>query len=107
MLKLAIFELNFTFDNDNYVNKLSIWTAYYIFCLAWGFSKMLAVPHRQQAKKSNYLQNEKINKIFILGCYKILKLMDMGYEELLYILIYYFFEHTHNIHFTIFSHRFY
>ncbi|PEG13101.1 hypothetical protein CN544_19165 [Bacillus toyonensis] len=78
MIKLAIFELNFTFDNDNYVNKLSIWTAYYIFCLAWGFSKMLAVPHRQQAKKSNYLQNEKINKIFILGCYKILKLMDMA-----------------------------
>jgi len=38
---------------------------------------MLAVPHRHQAKKSNYLQNEKINKIFILGYYKILKLMDM------------------------------
>ncbi len=36
--------------NDNYVNKLSIWAAYFIFCLAWLFSEMLTVPHARQAK---------------------------------------------------------
>ncbi|PFI43237.1 hypothetical protein COI73_28970 [Bacillus cereus] len=33
-----------TSANDNYVNKLSIWAAYFIFCLAWFFSEMLAIP---------------------------------------------------------------
>ncbi|MED0963117.1 MULTISPECIES: hypothetical protein [Bacillus cereus group] len=33
----------FTTINENYVNKLSIWTAYYIFGLAYIFVKMLAV----------------------------------------------------------------
>ncbi|MDO6632804.1 hypothetical protein Q4580_23580, partial [Bacillus thuringiensis] len=28
-------------------NKLSIWTAYFIFCLAWFFSEMLAVPQKE------------------------------------------------------------
>ncbi|MEX0135146.1 hypothetical protein MRBLBA71_001721 [Bacillus nitratireducens] len=32
--------------------------------LSVGFSEMLAVPHRQQAKKSKYPQNEKISRFF-------------------------------------------
>ncbi|PDZ74489.1 hypothetical protein CN568_26465 [Bacillus pseudomycoides] len=47
--------------NDNYVNELSIWVAYFIFCLAWVFSKMLALPHRYQVKKLIMPQNEKIS----------------------------------------------
>ncbi len=34
----------FTSNNEFYVNKLPIWTAYCIFGLAWFFSEMLAVP---------------------------------------------------------------
>ncbi|WP_232293925.1 hypothetical protein, partial [Bacillus cereus] len=37
LIKLAIFELNVTFDNDNYVNKLSIWAAYFIFPHSLGY----------------------------------------------------------------------
>ncbi|MCU5093055.1 hypothetical protein OCD93_27915, partial [Bacillus toyonensis] len=33
----------FTSAFENYVNKLSIWIAYCIFCLAWVFSEMLAI----------------------------------------------------------------
>ncbi len=36
----------------NSVNKPSIWAAYCIFCLAWGFSEMLAVPLKQTTKKN-------------------------------------------------------
>ncbi len=43
-------------DNDNYLNELSIWAAYCIFCLAWFFSEMLAVPHAHQLKNSLYPQ---------------------------------------------------
>ncbi|MGE7874992.1 hypothetical protein ACQKOJ_26735, partial [Bacillus paramycoides] len=47
-----------TSANDNYVNELSIWSAYCIFCLAWFFSKMLAVPHAHQANETGYPQNK-------------------------------------------------
>lgn len=46
----------------NYVNKLSIWTAYFIFCLAWFFSEMLAVPHAHQLKNENKM-NFRSNKL--------------------------------------------
>ncbi|MFD0769304.1 hypothetical protein ACFQZ1_10520, partial [Bacillus sp. CGMCC 1.60114] len=52
-----------TFYIENYVNELSKWMAYFIFCLAWFFSKMLAVPHRHQVKKYIVPQNEKTNRI--------------------------------------------
>ncbi|OJD62318.1 hypothetical protein BAU27_11635 [Bacillus sp. NH11B] len=44
----------FITDKINYVNEMSIWTSYCMFCLAWVFSKMLAVSHRYQANKSKY-----------------------------------------------------
>ncbi|PES96639.1 hypothetical protein CN491_08680 [Bacillus cereus] len=47
--KTSLFFL--TSNNENYVNELSIWAAYYIFCLAWGFSKMLAIPMRIKPRK--------------------------------------------------------
>ncbi|PHE40472.1 hypothetical protein COI47_29765, partial [Bacillus pseudomycoides] len=40
------------------LNELSIWTAYCIFCLAWVFSKTLAVPHANQANILKCPQNE-------------------------------------------------
>ncbi|PGV54484.1 hypothetical protein COD94_29535 [Bacillus cereus] len=47
-------------DNDNYVNELSIWAAYCIFCLAWVFSTMLAIPHHRQANKTSIKSNTRI-----------------------------------------------
>lgn len=46
--------------NENYVNKLSIWAAYCIFCLAWGFSEMLAISHIHQLKNFITPKNKKI-----------------------------------------------
>ncbi|TBX38560.1 hypothetical protein E0M35_29185 [Bacillus thuringiensis] len=44
--------------NENYVNELSIWTAHCIFCLAWFFFEMLAIPHAHQVKILLHPQNE-------------------------------------------------
>ncbi|QWG36919.1 hypothetical protein EXW31_29885 (plasmid) [Bacillus mycoides] len=44
-------------------------------------------PHHNQAKKSKYPKTRKLAspgekvQFFILGCYKIFKLMDMGYRQ--------------------------
>ncbi|WP_207621838.1 hypothetical protein, partial [Bacillus mycoides] len=44
-------------------------------------------PHHNQAKKSKYPKTRKLAspgekvQFFILGCYKIFKLMDMGYRH--------------------------
>ncbi|PDZ37840.1 hypothetical protein CN520_29255 [Bacillus cereus] len=50
-----------TANNENYVNKLSIWAAYFIFCLTWFFSKILAVSHAHQPKVFNYPHNKNFN----------------------------------------------
>ncbi|EDZ49044.1 hypothetical protein BCAH1134_C0407 (plasmid) [Bacillus cereus AH1134] len=35
-------------NNDNYVNKLSIWAAYFIFCLAWVYFRNAdGTPHKE------------------------------------------------------------
>ncbi|PFI75175.1 hypothetical protein COI83_30210 [Bacillus cereus] len=74
-----------TLDNDNYVNELSIWAAHCIFCLAWYFSKMLAVSHHYQANKSKYSKTKKLTsscenfQFFCFGMIKILKLMDVWF----------------------------
>jgi hypothetical protein len=51
-----------TSNNENYVNELSKWTAHFIFCLAWFFSEMLAVPHAHQLKK--YIKPQNKNFIY-------------------------------------------
>ncbi|PGE92058.1 hypothetical protein COM62_28545 [Bacillus pseudomycoides] len=44
-------------------------------------------PHHNQAKKSKYPETRKLASpcenvhFFVLGCYKILKLMGMGYHQ--------------------------
>ncbi|QWH77032.1 hypothetical protein EXW59_10255 [Bacillus mycoides] len=41
------FELRlFTSNNENYVNALSIWAAYFIFCLARGFFHEEKTPYK-------------------------------------------------------------
>lgn len=55
-----------TSNNESYVNKLSIWTAYYIFCLVYIFVKIWEVPYVINLRKQVLLKNDK-NK---LRCYK-------------------------------------
>ncbi|PES38700.1 hypothetical protein COK37_02020 [Bacillus thuringiensis] len=44
----------------NYVNKLSMWTAYCFFCLACKIRVLLAVPHAHQPKESKYPKTRKL-----------------------------------------------
>ncbi|PDY19869.1 hypothetical protein COM83_25435 [Bacillus cereus] len=52
--------------------------------LAWLFSEILEVPHCYQTRKSKYPKTRKLTspsenvQFFVLGHYKILKLMGMG-----------------------------
>lgn len=39
-----------TSEFENYVNKLSIWIAYYIFLLSVFFSKIMAMPQEMDKK---------------------------------------------------------